>query len=542
MKYQTKYLTLSFLLSAKQLTKLITATCCCLAMLSAQAGPFKNASQARVDYSKTNLAAKQSCQSMLSFTTVEFSVISAELINDTCRVTGVIPSEIRFEVNLPNAWNGRFMMTGNGGLAGQPLEDSEYQRQRDIVLAQGFANAYTDTGHDNRVEPGATFAYNNLHKLIDYGYRGIHLTNQTARVLIQHYYRKAPSYSYFMGCSNGGRQALMSAQRFPKDFDGILAGAPANDFTGLKFSQAHRMNALKDKPLNLKEVGVLAEHILARCDKLDGLEDKLISDPRTCDFDPLQHLPLCSAGTKDAADCFNTEELDALQAYYSPVILAGEEVYAGYPLGSELSGPSYNNQVASGWVPWVINEQGRPLMDILGADFFRYIVSVEDDPGYAWTSFDFKSEPSNLTQARAILDAVNPDLSAFAANGGKLLSYIGWADPDISPLTAISYHDQVNQQSHKPANDFYRLFLVPGMFHCSGGPGPTDFDAISPLIEWVEKGLKPERIEAQAMRVTEGVESIAFSRPLCPHPLRAVYQDGEPSATAYQKADNFACQ
>ena len=542
MKYKTQSLRSSILSSSKRLAKLITAICCCLATLSAQAGPFKNAGQSRVDYSKTNLTAKQSCQSMLSFTTVEFSVISAELVNDTCRVTGVIPSEIRFEVNLPNAWNGRFMMTGNGGLAGQPLEDPEYQRQRDIVLAQGFANAYTDTGHDNRVEPGATFAHNNLHKLIDYGYRGIHLTNQTARILIQHYYRKAPRYSYFMGCSNGGRQALMAAQRFPKDFDGILAGAPANDFTGLKFSQAHRMNALKDKPLSLKEVGVLAEHILARCDKLDGLEDSLISDPRTCDFDPLQHLPQCPTDSNDADDCFNTQELDALQTYYGPVILAGEEVYPAYPVGSEVSGPSYNNQVAPGWVPWVINEQGRPLMDVLGADFFRYIVSVEDDPDYAWTSFDFKSAPTNLTQTRAILDAVNPDLSAFAANGGKLLSYFGWADPDINPLSAINYHDQVNQQSNKPANDFFRLFLVPGMFHCSGGPGPTDFDAISPLIDWVEKGIKPDRIEAQALTVKSGVGTVEFSRPLCPHPMRAVYQVGAASTDAHKQTDNFTCQ
>jgi pimeloyl-ACP methyl ester carboxylesterase len=490
---------------------LLMALCMCFS-LNAMAVVFGDAQSSRVDYRAVVAGPAMRCQDLNAITTQAFTVIKAKMVDGACRVRGVIPSEIRFEVNLPDQWNGRMMMRGNGGLAGQSTEDTGYQTARDLILSQGFALAYTDAGHDRRVEPGATFAFKNLHKLIDYGYRAVHLTSQTGRQLISQYYGQQPAHAYFMGCSNGGRQGLMAAQRFPDDFDGILAGAPANEFTGLKFSQAQRMQALSQQPLDLAEVNELATHIYQQCDGLDGQLDGLLDDPRACPFDPANDLPQCTGA--DRVDCFSEEEILSLKAYYAPVVVAGQQVYPGFLVGSEMAGPNYGGGVMSGWVPWVINPQGRPLLDVLGSDFFRYISFVKDDPDYDWNSFSFATMPDNIDDARAILDATEADLGPFQSAGGKLLSYFGWADPDINPLTAIAYHEAVASAVPGDVGDFYKLFMVPGMFHCAGGPGPSDFDGITPLINWVEAGVAPDRLEAR--HLSEG--KVSFERPLCAYP------------------------
>jgi hypothetical protein len=496
------------------------------------AGPFGDVDNGAVDYRQSSLKAKVPCKTLVQQTNTDFSVISSISIDGVCRVSGVIPGEIRFEVNLPDNWNGRMMMTGNGGLGGQAPESAGPQQQRDSILNFGFATAYTDTGHDNRVEPGGSFAQNNLAKLVDYGYRAVHLTAVTAKTLISHYYKRAPSYSYFVGCSNGGRQALMAAQRFPQDFDGILAGAPANDFTGLKFSQAHRMKALSSSPISPEKVYLLGKHIYEKCDAVDGLKDGLINDPRRCDFNPEEDLPNCL--TAETTNCFTPEEQAALSMFYSPVTLAGKEVYPAFPVGSEGVGPSYGGQMLPGWIPWVVAPEGQPILDRLGSEFFRYIVFVEDKPDYNWIEFDFQAAPDNLNQASYILNATDPDLSEFRNNGGKLISYFGWADPDINPLTAISYQQAVDDKVAGDVNDFYRLFMVPGMFHCTGGPGPFDFDAITPLIDWVEKKYAPDVIIGRNLVG----DAVKFERPLCPVPMQAKYLGlGE-----LNKASSFECQ
>jgi|TARA_B100001964_G_scaffold194552_1_gene218220 feruloyl esterase len=503
--------------------------------LTVDAAPFDDAEKSRVGYRKTWIQPKISCRSLRSITTTEFTVVSAKIVDDVCRVSGVIPREIRFEVNLPAAWNGRMMMTGNGGLAGQPPDGARYTAQRNLILQFGFATAYTDTGHDNRVEPGGSFAYNNLDKLLDFGYRGVHLTAVMAKQLIRKYYNRSENYSYFMGCSNGGRQALMAAQRFPSDFDGILAGAPANDFTGLKFSQAHRMNALADHPLSLSQVASLGAAIYDHCDVIDGVEDGLINDPRACQFEPERDLPTCTSDEKSSvSSCYTREQVQGLEQFYSTVKVAGQAVYPAFPVGSEGSGPTYGGVIAPGWVPWVINPHGRPLLDVLGSEFFRYITYIVDEPDFNWNEFDFKSKPDNLDMASDILDAVDPDLTEFERQGGKLLSYFGWADPDINPLSAIHYFDQVQEVADGEAGNFFRLFLVPGMFHCIGGPGPSDFDAISPLIDWVEKGVAPESIAARHLQD----KAVAFERPLCPYPQVITY-DGRGDV---KEASSFSCQ
>ena len=239
---------------------------------STHADVFANAGQGVVDYRKTAQSAQLSCKQMVAKSDFRVTVVSAKAIPASgevpahCRIDGLIPTEIRIEVNLPMDWNGRLYMYGNGGLAGTPASDPGRQNSRDQALANHFVTAYTDTGHDNRVHPGGTFAHNNFHKLVDYGFRAVHLTASAAKILAEHFYGQAPSYSYFNGCSTGGRQAMLSAQRFPTDFDGIIAGAPAADYSGLKFSQAWRVSAISNSDLDEPEIEILAEHIYAKCD------------------------------------------------------------------------------------------------------------------------------------------------------------------------------------------------------------------------------------------------------------------------------------
>jgi feruloyl esterase len=502
--------------------------------------PFSDAGKSSIDYTTRAFNAKQDCRSLRSVTTAEFTVVNATPVPIThsdgsegsyCRVSGVIPSEVRFEINLPGNWNGRLFMFGNGGLAGTPPEDKARRQSSQWAVRFGFATAYTDTGHDRRVEPGGQFAYKNLHKLIDYGYRAVHMTLGTAKKLAAQYYGSEPNYNYFMGCSTGGRQALMSAQRFPEDFDGIIAGAPAHDYSGLKFSQAWRMKAMKDKPFSVDEVRELSTHIYRQCDSLDGLSDGLIDDPRVCNFDPARDLPRCDG--EDSVTCFDEAEISALQQYYSQVSLAGTVIYPGHPVGSEVDGAGYDGVIRPGWIPWLLNEDGPALLDLLGSDFFRYMVFIKDDPDFDWIEFDYKEQPDNLGQFRDIVDAIDPDLSRFKDRGGKLISYFGWADPDINPLNTIDYFDAVSATTGD-VDSFYRLYMVPGMFHCAGGPGPTDFDVMTPLINWVEGGQANEVIPAKHL---DG-NVMQYSRPLCTYPKVARLKSEQLDP---DKMENFHC-
>ena len=487
----------------------------------AQAEQFANSGTGLVDYTKPQKSAVMRCKDLMATSNFDYTVIAATLIAATetvpehCRVSGLIQAEVRFEANLPSAWNGRLYMYGNGGLAGTPADDPGKQLSRDRALAQNFVTTYTDTGHDRRLEPGGTFAYNNFNKLVDYGFRAVHLTVAASKQIAADLYGTAPAHSYWDGCSTGGRQAMISAQRFPQDFDGIIAGAPAADYSGLKFSQAWRVAAISNSGLDEAEILELARHIYARCDHLDGAEDGLLSDPRTCDFDIDQHLPKCSGA--DTTECFDTRELSALKQYYSPVTLGDDVVYPAMPVGSEILGYTYGGTLRTGWFPWLINPGGRTLLDALGSDFFRYMVFIQDNPDYEWTDFDFATAPDGLTEFRAIVDALDPDLSAFKANGGRMLSYFGWADPDINPLTLLDYRQQVAALDPE-VDDYFRVFMMPGMFHCRGGAGPDRFDSMTPLVDWVEAGQAPAQFDTW-QELEPGVRSSV--RPTCVHPQRA---------------------
>ena len=316
------------------------------------------------------------CAPLGELTVPAYSILSATRFEASggtasrCRVVGVLPPEIVFEVVLPDAWNGRILMTGNGGYAGTS-PDARGRRQRSARIASsGFVSVYTNTGHDREAEPLGSFALNNRQKEIDYSFRAVRLTIQTAKELTTLYYGQPANYAYWQGCSTGGRQGLMAAQRFPKDFDGIVVGAPVLNFTDTQIWGAWNARALAETPLGLSKVESIAEAIYARCDELDGLKDGLLEDPRNCDFDPRRDLPQCEG--ESGGQCFSDAEVTVLEQIYGGVTSGGKPLFPGLPFGSEAKPPTGQRRT-SGWNGWIIAE-GRPSRQAVFAEtFFRYM-------------------------------------------------------------------------------------------------------------------------------------------------------------------------
>lgn len=490
---------------------------------------FLDAAESKVPYTVASARPQSPCAALVALTNYEFSITSAQLVPasadapEHCRVSGVIPAEIRFEVNLPTAWNRRLYMHGNGGYAGTPPEEPGRVRTKNAAMRHGFATTYTDTGHDRRVHPLGEFAYNNTQKEIDYSFRAVHLTIVTAKKLVANYYARQAAYSYWDGCSTGGRQGLMSAQRFPEDFDGIVAGAPVLNFSGTMMGYIWKLNALKNAPLKLEKITQVGEKVYERCDAKDGLKDGLIEDPRDCDFDPEQHLPRCESGSGD--NCFTAGEIRTLAGIYSDVKSNGKTIFPGQPVGAEAAPPNG----ASGWNRWIINDDGPSIGKTFSETFLRYLAFPEDNPDRTWEAFDFDKDPERMAFIQSILDATNPDLTAFRDRGGKMITYYGWADTALNPMMNVEYYEQVRAKLGGGAKDAYRLYMVPGMFHCRGGLGVDRIDAMTPLINWVEGGAAPEALIAS--REVDG--KVNMTRPLCVYPEVAKYKgSGDPNDAA----------
>ena len=489
---------------------------------------FLRVDQSAVRYAEVVAQPVAECEAFRSQTSAAFSVTGASEVPGAgevpghCRIDGVIAPEVGFQVNLPRDWNGRIYMYGNGGYAGEPPDDPRKAAARDAALGQHFATVYTNTGHDARAEPLATFAFNNLQKELDYAYRAVHLTIGVARSFIADFYGRAADHAYWDGCSTGGRQGLMSAQRFPDDFDGIIAGAPVLNLTATQTSGVWNGRALAGTGLTPDHVALVGAAVYAKCDALDGLEDGLIRDPRACDFDPARDVPRCRSRQTDA--CLTVEQSVALQKIYGGVISRGEVYFPGLPVGAERGG----------WVPWLLNPDGPSVQYSYGETAMKYLVFAADDPDFAGTDLDFDADIERMAMARQLLDATDPDLSRFRSRGGKILSYFGWADPALNPMMGVDYYEAVIEElGFAETRDFFRLYMVPGMFHCRGGLGVDRIDAMTPLIDWVEHGIIPERIDAD--RLEDGTS--VRSRPVCPYPEVAVYS-GSGSIDA---AVNFRC-
>lgn len=474
------------------------------------------------------------CTALHALTGFDVTIESATVVPadgatpEFCRVMGQILPEIRFEVALPALWNRRFMMTGNGGFAGDSLESPQRVLLRSIAMRRGFAAAVTNTGHDNRDESLATFAVNRQ-KLLDYAFRSLHVTAEAGKRITEAYYGGKPSRSYFQGCSTGGRQALILAQRFPDDFDGIIAGAPVLNFSGTMTSFALIAQALAAAPIPYAKLASLAERIYASCDDKDGLKDGLIDDPRRCDFQPARDLPRC-AGDGDNAKCFTDAQIGTLEKIYGDIKSQGKRIFPGWPVGAEVAGVDGR----SGWDQWIVRETpDKTIAYSFAESFFRYMAFPRKEQGMELRAFDVEKDAPRLDWIRNILDATNPDLSAVRERTGKILMYFGWADQSLNAQMGVDYYESVLQKMGHKTQDFFRLFMQPGVFHCGGGVGPGSFEPLPIVVDWVEQGKAPDQITAA--RIING--KTVRTRPLCPYPQTAKYK----GSGSIDEAGNFRC-
>ena len=507
----------------------------------AHAQAFTELKSSLVDYSKADLAPRKSCETLGTFKSKDIAQIAAAAvpaagaIPSHCRVTGVLSPEIAFEVSLPAKWNGRFYMIGNGGHAGENLEDAGRVTQRNDALRLGFAFAQTNTGHDSRKEPGATFVLSNPQKAIDYAYRAVHLTATTAKDITRDYYGKPVSYAYWNSCSNGGRQGLIEAQRFPDDFDGIVANAPWVDQTGFTIGAMWNQKALSQVALTPAKLAFVADRVMAKCDAIDGLKDGLIDDPRKCAFDPSRDVPACPAGS-DGADCLTASQASAIAKVYGGPVSNGKVFFPGYMPGSEAVVTGlFGGGTGSGWMNVIVAAQpgAKPADFNLAENTMRYLVHKPPKPDYDYNTFNFDRDIPLLNDWSKQADAKNPDLSKFRRSGGKLLMTYGWSDAILQPLMGVNYYEQAVAKNGAGTREFFRLFMVPGMGHCGGGTGPDRHDAMTAVINWVEKGKAPDSMQASRVVNNQTVRT----RPLCPYPQVARYS-GQGSI---DEAANFRC-
>jgi Tannase and feruloyl esterase len=457
-----------------------------------------------------------------------------------CRIQGVLrpttDSAIAFEVWLPaKGWNGRFQGIGNGGFAGS----ISYSALANAVQ-DGDAAAATDTGHAAG-ETDARWAKGHPEKVIDFGWRAVHLTAAIGKMLTKAYYGARPRHSYFMSCSNGGRQGLMEAQRFPEDYDGILAGAPAYDWTALFTGFVWNAQALS-RPgawIPATKTAALAAAVLADCDKLDGLADGLVRDPRRCRFNPRELK--CSGNATSA--CLTDPQIAALRAIYEgPHESDGERIDYGFLPGAETAPGS------PGWDLWIFGTTPKTSIQYaFASNFVKYFFGAPED----WMPADFHIDrdfDSLKAKMSAALDATDPNLSRFASHGGKLILFQGWSDAAIPPQGTIAYRDQVaHVMGAARTASFLRLFMVPGMHHCAGGTGPSDIgqegassENVDPatsvaaaLEAWVERGRAPNQVIARQAPVPGAASSQRLRTGLiCAYPHRASLIPGEDPAYA----------
>lgn len=511
------------------------------------AQPFANASESSVDYAKGSTAPTLPCGDLAKLGLPDVVSIKTKMISADgdipahCRVDGVIDPEIAFQVNLPANWNNRFYMVGNGGHAGQDPDSQAQVGNRNAALAQNFVMASTNTGHDSGKEPGASFVMSNPQKAIDYAYRAVHLTAVTAKDIANQYYGKAVAHSYWNSCSNGGRQGMLEAQRYPDDFDGIVANAPWVDQTGFTIGALWNHRALTDASLAGQQVtadkmALVAKHVMEKCDAVDGLVDGLIDDPRACSFDVAADVPSCSASANDNS-CLTSAQANAIQKIYDgPRDSQGKQIFPGFMLSSEAVAPGFDGTTASAWMNLIVPATvGASSADFgLAEGTMRYLAFQPPRPDYDYRDFDFDRDPELLDRWSRLADATDTDLSAFRQSGGKVIITYGWADPILQPMMGVDYYEKAVAANSPNATEFMRLFMAPGMSHCGGGLGPDQNDAVTAVINWVEAGKAPDQLIAKKLVNGETTRS----RPLCPYPEVARYS----GTGSIDEAKNFQCK
>ncbi|HLG56256.1 MAG TPA: tannase/feruloyl esterase family alpha/beta hydrolase [Vicinamibacterales bacterium] len=509
------------------------------AAVPAFAQPFTNAKSSLANYSVADASPRKACESLSAFKSEGIVSISARVVAATadtpqhCRVVGMIAPEVAFEINLPDRWNRRFYMTGNGGLAGDAL-DGPTSPDRTAGLSNGFVHARTNTGHDARKEPSGSFILSNPQKAIDYAYRAVHVTAETAKKIATEYYAQPIQFSYWNSCSNGGRQGLLEAQRYPDDFDGIVANAPWVDQTGFTVGAMWNQKAMTEAPVSPAKMLLVAQNVMNKCDAVDGLKDGLIDDPRACRFDATRDVPACSAGA-DTADCLTAAQAATINKIHGGPSSKGKPFIAGFMPGSEAVTTAPNGTTNSGWVGAIVPAQpgAKPADFNLAEGVMRYLILDPPQPEYDFMKFDYDRDTALVERWSKLADAKDADLSKFRKSGGKVIMTYGWADQILQPMMGVKYYEAVVAKNGKDTASFARLFMVPGMAHCGGGVGPDRNDAVTAVIDWVEKGTAPDSLLAS--KVTDG--KVVRTRPLCPYPQVARYK-GQGSI---DEAANFSC-
>lgn len=489
-----------------------------------------------------------------------------------CRVQAVLTpvpgSRIMMEVWLParKAWSGRFEGTGNGGLSG-----SIYGTLLAEGLARGDAVANSDQGHEpaagvSEAAAGAdgSFITGDPQSFIDFGYRATHLMTSVGKQVATAFYGRAPDHSYFAGCSSGGRQALKEAQKFPDDYDGILAGDPANDWVNLNFDQAYEVLANTLNPAGTippAKFPLIASAVLAKCGGQDGSAQPFVNNPLACRFNPA--VLACPAGTADAATCLTPAQVDTVRAVYAGPTdqRTGLSLFPGFEPGSETL--------------WgALSPTGQPGGFAIADSYLKYFVF--QNPAFDYTTLNFGSDVTRAElQDHGVVGALDADLGPFRANGGKMIQYHGWSDTTVAPGSSVDYYrrvalgpvagnallrqvDAITITSTVPTSDFrpvqsyYRLFMVPGMGHCYGGAGPDSFgapfqangtqdpstDVLAALERWVEHGVAPAQVTATKYVNDDPTQGVAFTRPLCAYPQVAKYS----GSGATTDAASFRCE
>lgn len=455
---------------------------------------------------------------------------SAEAVTDRedlphfCAIRGIIEPDIGFEARFPlSGWNGKYYQSGCGGYCGRVLPDKKgFSNTINEALKKGYATITTNGGHATDNMGDASWAKNNPRAVEVYAHAAIALTHQAGTRMVNAYYGRQPSLNYFGGCSNGGRMAAMAAQRYPQLFDGILGGGAVLNLSqngGIYGSWIVHSNTGPDGQRILNRANFahklpfLEQAVIGQCDAGDGQIDGIVSLPRSCTVD-VSDLPLCT--DSDAPDCFTETEKKVMELWYQgPRNSSGKQLFPGIPAGSERY-----------WVVWFLDSDTRVAGgNALGGDYARYLGFEEGTPeDYTALDFDYDIDPERLVANGRLLDALEPDLSAFRDAGGKYLMWHGWQDPLVLPDQSIEYYRAVLEEmgGHDAVDPFFRLFMIPGKGHCWEMPSgvPDRFDPIEMLDRWVEKGQAPDRLTALALDPEATVVPAAV---VCPYPGRPVY-------------------
>ncbi len=457
----------------------------------------------------------QTCEELRDLKLPDVTITGTESVSKDarhCKVMGIISKEIKFEILLPESWNERFVMSGGGGFSGFVENGASY------LTNEGYVTAGTNTGHEGHPLK-ADWALNNMERQVNFGHLAVHRTAEVSKFIINAYYCKFPAYNYFIGCSRGGGQAMIEAQRYPEDFDGIVAIAPILDWpaTGAEFIQNSRAlytdEYRLDNPIISKDhVEALAAEVLKQCDQLDGVDDGILNDPRVCEVD-FSALPMC-ADVPSEEICFTLEQIKAIRTVYEGTSNKDGMIYPGFPLGAEDAPYS--------WFKWILGDNEPVQFDFptlqfaFGTEMFKYLIF--NDPNWDYRDYDFSTFKEDCEYASSYLNATSTDYSRFKELGGKLILPHGWNDPALSAFTSIEHYEAVKEQDDN-VDEYFRMFLLPGVLHCGGGPGPDRAEWINYIRTWVEEDQAPEKIILS--KYEEG--EVIMTRPVFPYPFKAEY-------------------